>query len=94
VLIWGSTWLAIKFQLGEVDPMVSVAWGFTLAAAILMVWCRVRGLNMRFSGKEYLFMALQGAFLFGVNYWLFCAAEQHLTGVDPAASAAAGSAKR
>ena len=25
VFIWGSTWLAIKFQLGQVDPMVSVA---------------------------------------------------------------------
>jgi hypothetical protein len=34
---------------------------------------------MRFSGKDHLFMALQGALLFGVNYWLFYAAEQHLT---------------
>lgn len=24
VLIWGSTWYAIKFQLGKVDPMVSI----------------------------------------------------------------------
>jgi hypothetical protein len=24
VIIWGTTWLAIKFQLGSVDPMVSV----------------------------------------------------------------------
>ena len=23
VLIWGSTWLAIKFQLGPVDPLSS-----------------------------------------------------------------------
>jgi hypothetical protein len=23
VIIWGTTWLAIKFQLGSVDPMVS-----------------------------------------------------------------------
>jgi drug/metabolite transporter (DMT)-like permease len=34
VLIWGSTWLAIKFQLGDVDPMVSVAWRFTLVGRI------------------------------------------------------------
>lgn len=79
VLIWGSTWLAIKFQLGDVDPMVSVVYRFALAAAILMVWCRARRLNMRFSGRDHLFMVLQGAALFGVNYWFFYAAEQHLT---------------
>ena len=33
VLIWGSTWLVIKFQLGVVSPVVSVAWRFALAAA-------------------------------------------------------------
>ena len=25
VLIWDSTWLAIKFQIGPVDPMLSVS---------------------------------------------------------------------
>lgn len=79
VLIWGSTWLAIKFQLGTLDPMVSVAYRFTLAAVILMIWCRGRRLNMRFAAKDHLFMALQGTFLFGLNYWLFYAAELHLT---------------
>src|SRR3979411_1851337 len=39
VLIWGSTWLAITYQLGEVPPAVSVAYRFTLAAAILLVYC-------------------------------------------------------
>jgi len=38
VLIWGSTWLAITYQLGEVPPAVSVAYRFTLAAAILLVY--------------------------------------------------------
>ena len=28
VAIWGSTWLAITFQLGVVPPSVSVAWRF------------------------------------------------------------------
>jgi hypothetical protein len=28
ILIWGSSWLVIKFQLGVVDPMVSVAYRF------------------------------------------------------------------
>ncbi|SLM28753.1 EamA-like transporter family [Desulfamplus magnetovallimortis] len=79
VLIWGSTWLAIKFQLGSIDPMISVAYRFTLAAFLLMVWCCFRKLKMRFTLKDHLFMMLQGTFLFALNYWLFYIAELYLT---------------
>ncbi len=71
VLIWGTTWFAIKFQLGEISPELSIAYRFSLAAAILMVYCLARGLPMRFSGRTHLFMALQGLFLFGLNYLAF-----------------------
>ena len=30
--IWGSTWLAITFQLGTVDPEISVVYRFALAS--------------------------------------------------------------
>ena len=33
ILIWGSTWLAIEFQLGVVAPEVSVLYRYTAAAA-------------------------------------------------------------
>jgi drug/metabolite transporter (DMT)-like permease len=79
VLVWGSTWLAIKFQLGAVDPMVSVCYRFTIAAVILMIFCHVRHLNMKFSGKEHFFMALFGIMLFSVNYWLVYVAEIYIT---------------
>ncbi|MFN5994344.1 MAG: EamA/RhaT family transporter, partial [Betaproteobacteria bacterium] len=35
VLIWGSTWFIITFQLGEVAPELSVAYRFLIAAAAL-----------------------------------------------------------
>ncbi len=79
VLIWGSTWIGIKMQLGLVDPMVSVTYRFAIAAVILLVWCRFRQLNMRFSPQEHMRMALQGALLFGFNYLLFYIAELHIT---------------
>jgi hypothetical protein len=79
VLIWGSTWLGIKFQLGEVDPLVSVVYRFSLASILLALWCGIRGLPMRFARRDHLFIALQGACLFAVNYWLFYLAEVHLT---------------
>ncbi len=79
ILIWGSSWIGIKMQLGTVEPIVSVTYRFTLAAAILLVWCYIRGLNMRFSLKEHGFMLLQGILLFGLNYLFFYIAELHVT---------------
>ena len=79
VLIWGSTWLGIKFQLGTVDPALSVAYRFALAALILFAWCLARRLPLRFSRVEHLCIALQGVFLFAANYLLFYLAELQIT---------------
>ena len=79
VLIWGTTWLGIKLQLGSVDPMVSVLYRFIAAAIILMAYCRLAGLKMRFRLKDHVFMALQGLVLFSVNYWIMYLASIHLT---------------
>lgn len=79
VIIWGTTWLAIKFQLGSVDPMVSVLYRFMAAALALLLYCQLRGLKMRFRLKDHIFMALQGLVLFSVNYWLIYLAEVHVT---------------
>jgi drug/metabolite transporter (DMT)-like permease len=79
VIIWGTTWLAIKFQLGSVDPMVSVLYRFIVAALTLFLYCKLRGLKMRFRPRDHIFMALQGLVLFSVNYWLIYLAEVHLT---------------
>ncbi|MGD8764298.1 MAG: DMT family transporter [Desulfobacteraceae bacterium] len=79
VIIWGTTWLAIKFQLGNVDPMVSVLYRFIAAAMMLMLYCKMAGLRMRFPLKDHVFMALQGLVLFSVNYWIIYLASVHLT---------------
>ena len=79
VLIWGSSWLAIKFQLGYVDPMVSVAYRFLLASGISWLYCRFSGRMMRFGLRDQGFMFLQGASLFSLNYLLFYISELTLT---------------
>jgi drug/metabolite transporter (DMT)-like permease len=38
VLIWGTTWIALKLQLGVVPIAWSIAYRFWLAAAVLMLW--------------------------------------------------------
>jgi len=79
VLIWGSSWLAIKYQLGSVDPMVSVAYRFLLASGISWLYCRLSRRLMHFSLRDHAFMFLQGASLFALNYWLFYVSELTLT---------------
>ncbi|RLC21512.1 MAG: EamA family transporter [Deltaproteobacteria bacterium] len=79
VIVWGSTFLAIKYQLGSVDPMVSVIYRFGLAAALLMLFCYARGLKLKFSREEHFFMALFGILLFSINYWFVYVAELYVT---------------
>ncbi|NQU84665.1 MAG: EamA family transporter [Mariniphaga sp.] len=78
-LIWGSTWYAIKFQLGSTDPLVSVSFRFILAGILLIVFSIVTGKKMKFSPREHFFMALLVFSLFGINYWFVYKAETILT---------------
>jgi len=71
VLIWGSSWLAIHFQLGEVAPEASIAYRFILASGLLVVWCRLRGISLRIALPHHPFLALLGLSLFSLNYLLF-----------------------
>ena len=77
--IWVSTWLAFKYQLGVVDPMLSVTYRFGLSAVILLIYCKIAGLNLRFTLQQHGRIALQGLLLFGVNYWFVYKAEAGLT---------------
>lgn len=71
VLIWGSTWYAIKFQLGVVEAEVSLVYRFLLAAVVLLLFCLLTKRKLRFSISQHLFIALQGLFLFSTNYLIF-----------------------
>jgi len=78
VAIWGSTWLAITFQLGLVPPEASVAWRFALASAILFAYCRARRLPLAYSPRQHAWIALFGVLMFGVSYIFVYRAEQHV----------------
>ena len=79
VLIWGSTWLAIEFQLGVVAPEVSVVYRYCLAAAVLFIWCKIKGLSLSFKAKDHLWFVSLGLFLFCLNYILAYRAQVHIT---------------
>ncbi len=79
VLIWGSTWFAITFQLGTVAAEISLVYRFGLAAIILLLFCLLTRRKLRFSVSEHGFIALQGLFLFSSNYLIFYWATELLT---------------
>ncbi len=79
VAVWGTTWLAIEFQLGEVSPEVSVFYRYALAAALLFAWCRWRNLNLSFDRRAHLLFVLLGTLLFSVNYIITYYAQQYIT---------------
>ena len=66
--IWGSTWLAITWQLGVVPPEVSVVYRFTLAGMLIATWCIATGRSLRFSRSDHAWLAAWGATFFGLNY--------------------------
>lgn len=79
VFIWGSTWFVIKFQVGNVDPLFSVAYRFGIAGVLMLIVCRLWGLKLTFNKKEHGFILLQGLLIFGFNYWLIYMSELYLT---------------
>ncbi len=71
VLIWSTTWLALKFQLGTVDPQVSIVWRFLIAAPLMFLVCKLAGAPIVFPLRMHLRFAALGLFLYSTNFILF-----------------------
>ncbi|MYZ50244.1 DMT family transporter [Propylenella binzhouense] len=71
VLLWGTTWIALKLQLGTVAPQVSLVWRFLLAAPIMAVVARSFGAPLLFPLRTHLRFAGIGVLMFSTNFVLF-----------------------
>jgi drug/metabolite transporter (DMT)-like permease len=78
VLIWGSTWLAITYQFGEVDPTLSVAYRFFIAATILFVYCKIKKLSLDLPKHIHIKMAAVGLCLYTLDYTLLYQSQQYI----------------
>ncbi len=74
-LIWGSTWLAIKFGLDGVPPFLGAGLRFSLAAAILWGLVFFSGLSPRLTPRGRRAALIAGVLGFGVCYSLVYWAE-------------------
>ena len=79
VLIWGSTWAAIPYQLGVVAEEVSVAYRFGLAAIVLYLFALASRRRLRLPASVYPFVFLQGTLLFCINYFFVYYGTGYLT---------------
>ena len=78
-LIWGSTWLVIKTQLGVVPTSWSVAWRFLLGGGVMMVMCLVRGKSLWLDWRGHGFALIVAVMQFSLNFNLVYRAEEHVT---------------
>ena len=78
-LIWSSTWIVIRDQLGSVPPSWSVCYRFLLAGIAMAAFARMRGVSLRIGGAGLLFAALLGTAQFVLNFNFVYRAEQYLT---------------
>lgn len=78
-LIWGSTWIVIKDQLGEVPPGWSITYRYIVAAAAMFVLAVVSGVSLRVGRNGHLLAAGFGFPQFVLNFNFVYAAEHYIT---------------
>jgi len=78
-LIWSSTWIVIKGQLGTVPPIWSVSYRFLLSAAAMFGLARLAGVDVRLDRRGHGFALLLAVLQFVLNYNLVYAAELYVT---------------
>ena len=78
VLIWGTTWHAITYQLSDLAPEFGVAVRYVIAGGSVVAFALWRGERLRFPLAAHATLALQGAFLYGVSYICVYHAERYV----------------
>lgn len=79
VLIWGTTWIAIKLQLGEVAIQASILYRFSLAALVLFVVLLLSRRLQKIERSDHLYCFIQGCCLFCFNFFCFYTATGYIS---------------
>ncbi|HEY6663127.1 MAG TPA: DMT family transporter [Sphingomicrobium sp.] len=77
--IWGSTWIVIRGQLGDVPPQWSVTYRFVIAAAAMAMIAVLKGDGLRLPRSGMVAAAVLGFTQFCVNFNAVYLAERHIT---------------
>jgi drug/metabolite transporter (DMT)-like permease len=78
-LIWGSTWIVIRDQLGIVPPSWSVTYRFLIAGIVMLLWAWQRGDRIAVDRRGLFFAAGLGLAQFCLNFNFVYRSEQYVT---------------
>jgi drug/metabolite transporter (DMT)-like permease len=78
-LIWGSTWLVIRGQLGVVPASWSVTYRFLVAGIVMAGYALARGERIKLDARGLRFAVLLGLAQFCLNFNFVYRAEMHIT---------------
>jgi len=81
---WSPTWYVIKFQLGYVDPLVSVFYRFLIAAVFIFIYLIIKKEKLKFSFNYHIWFLLFGVCLYSLNYVFFYLSNTYLISAFPA----------
>ena len=84
LLCWAPTWYLIKYQLGYVDPLVSVFYRFIIASLIIFIFLFIKKKNLKFSVNHHFWFLLFGICLYSVNYVFLYLSNTYLISAFPA----------
>lgn len=75
-LVWGSTYLAIRYAVETIPPLVAAGMRHTMAGGILLAWAYARG--YRAKREHWIAGAILGALFFLIGHGSLHWAEQHV----------------
>jgi len=78
-LIWSSTWIVIKGQLGVVPPIWSVSYRFLISCAAMFAIARIAGVGIALDRRGHGLALMLGLFQFVLNYNFVYVAELYVT---------------
>ncbi|MDA7769756.1 DMT family transporter [Candidatus Pelagibacter sp.] len=81
---WSPTWYIIKFQLGYVDPLVSVFYRFLIASILIFIFLLIKKKNLKFPLVQHFWFLFFGICLYSLNYVFFYLSNTYLVSAYPA----------
>jgi drug/metabolite transporter (DMT)-like permease len=77
-LIWGTTWVAIKFSLQGFPPFAGAMLRFVVAIAVLLAYVRWKNVPLALPSTAFRYVIVTSLLLYVLNYGFIYWAEQYL----------------